>query len=172
MTQVVLRARRHTWDDVGCFALDYLPGEDRHEERRVGSIKTGDLNSITQGAQLLAASLDERRHLLDDTHERTALIAVPGHRAEAPRTTERLCAELARVLPWLEHRPDTIRRHRPIRRSAGAADRPSVAEHLATLRWCGSPGRDASSSLTTCSHMAASAAHVPTLRFLPGWPRS
>lgn len=136
------RARRHAWDDVGCFALDYLPGEDRQEKRRaiVRSIKTGDLNAITQGAQLLAALLDERRHVLDDTHDRTALIAVPGHGAERPSATEPLCAELARVLPWLDHRPGTIRRHRSIRRSAGAADRPSVAEHLATLRWCGSPG--------------------------------
>src|SRR5579859_955197 len=75
MANESLRARRHAWDDVGCFALDYLPGEDRQEKRRaiVRSIKTRDFNAITQGTQLLAALLDERRHIVDDTHDRTAL---------------------------------------------------------------------------------------------------
>jgi len=123
-------ARVRPWDGAGCFAIDYLPGAvDDPRWRLVKGLKAGDVDAAAVGALLLARALDTcgRRGSV-------SVVAVPGHEATVNLTTEGLCAQLCSILPAVRHRPAVLRRVVPIRRSATAVERPSIEEHLATLR--------------------------------------
>jgi predicted amidophosphoribosyltransferase len=122
-------ARLRPWNGAGCFAVDYLPGAvDDPRRELVKRLKAGDAAAMASAAQLLAHALDERRR-----RWAISLVAVPGHAAVINSTTEALCARLAAMLPCVRHRPAAVRRCRAIRRSATAAQRPTVQEHLDTV---------------------------------------
>jgi predicted amidophosphoribosyltransferase len=121
--------------------LDYLRSEDHAEPRRalVRALKDGDLQAVERAASLLATALSTR-DLLRSGQEPPILVAIPGHAPTRVATpVHRLCCRLQRLLPWLDHRPGALERTLAIRQSSASSDRPSVAEHLASLRWCSKP---------------------------------
>jgi predicted amidophosphoribosyltransferase len=127
-------ARLRPWDGAGCFAVDYLPGSvDDPRRDMVKRLKTGDAAAMAVGAQLLAHALEKRPR-----RGIVSIVGVPGHMAAINPTTEALCARLASIVPGVRHRPDALQRLRPIRRSATAVVRPTIAEHLDTL-WVPTP---------------------------------
>jgi predicted amidophosphoribosyltransferase len=134
----ICRPRHQAWDRDGCFALDYLRSEDHFEPRRalVHAFKAGNPRAVERAALLVAGALSTRDRLRV-RHEPVLLVAIPGHAATMATTPlESLCRRLQRLLPWLEHRPGALQRTLAIRQSSASSDRPSVAEHLASLRWC------------------------------------
>ena len=121
--------------------MDYLRSEDHAEPRRalVRAFKDGIPQAVERAALLLAAALSTR-DLLRSGHEPPLLVAIPGHAATRVATPlDSLCCRLQRLLPWLDHRPGALERTLAIRQSSASSDRPSVAEHLASLRWCSTP---------------------------------
>ena len=134
--------RRHpTWDRDGCFAFDYLRSEDDAEPRRalVHAFKDGNPQAVERAAVLLAATLSTR-DFLESADEPLLLVAIPGHAATRVTTpVDRLCRGVQRLLPWLDYRPGALRRSTAMRQSSASSDRPSVAEHLASLQWSSTP---------------------------------
>jgi predicted amidophosphoribosyltransferase len=127
-------ARLRPWEGAGCFAVDYLPGSvDDPRWDLVKRLKAGDPAAVAASTHLLAHALDKR-----PTPGTVSVVAVPGHAAAINPTTEALCAALASVLPGVHHRLGALQRFRPIRRSATAMNRPTIAEHLDTL-WMPKP---------------------------------
>ena len=125
--------------------MDYLCKEDPKEPRRrfVWAFKAGDHLAIETASQLLLRSLLRRESALRLTALRPILLAAPGHLpVPTPSPQERLCSQLARLLPWLEHRPAALVRTKAIRRSSSASVRPTASEHLSTLA-CTAPFRGA-----------------------------
>jgi predicted amidophosphoribosyltransferase len=121
--------------------LDYLRSEDHAEPRRalVHAFKDGNPRAVERAALLLAAALTSR-DLLRLRHQPLLLLAIPGHAATVATTpVESLCRRLQRLLPWLDYRPGALQRTLAIRQSSASTDRPSMAEHLASLRWCSTP---------------------------------
>jgi predicted amidophosphoribosyltransferase len=95
----------------------------------VKRLKAWDPAAEAVTARLLAWTLDTRPR-----RGTFSVVAVPGHRTGINRTTEALCAALASMLPGVRHRPGVLQRFRPIRRSATSLERPTLGEHLDTLR--------------------------------------
>ncbi|MHB8509523.1 MAG: hypothetical protein ACYDGR_12880 [Candidatus Dormibacteria bacterium] len=123
-------ARLRPWDGAGCFAVDYLPGSvDDPRRTLVKRLKAGDPAAMESSVLLLGHALDQRPR-----PGNVSVVAVPGHAAATNMTTEALCTRLASMLPGVPHRPGALRRVRTLRRSAKAVERPTITEHLDTLR--------------------------------------
>ena len=125
--------RVHPWDGEGYFAIDYTPGVlDDPRRNLVKALKAGD-----RGASATAAVLLVRAVAQSPRGGPVSLVAVPGHSAGPNLITEELCARIAAMLPWSRRRFGLIERSRTIRRSATALHRPSIDEHLASMRVTG-----------------------------------
>ena len=137
----ICRPRHKAWDPDGCFALDYLRSEDSAEPRRalVRALKNGNPQALERAASLLAAAISTRDGLRSG-HEPPLLVAIPGHAATTVATpVDSLCCRLRQLLPWLDQRPGALERAVTIRQSSASSDRPSVVEHIASLRWRSTP---------------------------------
>jgi predicted amidophosphoribosyltransferase len=104
----------------------------------VRNFKAGDVLATHIAANLMQAALLQRARQLLRRSSRWWLVPAPGHLAgPAGRPLDHFCRELSANVSWVFYRPGLLLRTRQIRQSSNSATRPSVAEHLKTLRWAG-----------------------------------
>ncbi len=137
----ICRPRQQAGGSGRVLCLGLSPAEDRTEPRRalVRAVKDRNPQAVERAASLLAAALSTS-DFLRSGHEPPILVAIPGHAATRVATpVDSLRCRLRQLLPWLDQRPGALERTLAIRQSSASSDRPSVAEHLASLRWCSTP---------------------------------
>lgn len=138
-TPLELLGRR--WDGDHCFAFDYLPGHGGAQDPRrvfVRAFKAGDMKADRTARELLINGLLERERSLLRCGRARLLVPIPGHLAgSAGPPLDRVCRDMAAALPWLLYRAGLLVRDRGVRQSSTNTSRPSIAEHLDSLRWTG-----------------------------------
>ena len=136
-----LEYQAQRWNGPDFFLLDYIPGpEGRGDPGRklVRNFKAGDVLAAHVAANLVGAALLQRESRLLSGSSHWWLVPAPGHVAgPAGPSLDHLCRELSATIPWVVYRPGLLLRTRQIRQSSNSVSRPSVAEHLQTLRWTG-----------------------------------